>query len=218
MKSVSFITGASIAILLSGCMQNYQATSPNGQSSQTKNGALIGAALGGILGASSGDDQLEKAVLGAALGGALGGAIGHQLEKQKQELEQSLGNDDVKIVNTGSNLIVTLPQDILFATDSAVVVPGLQSDLRKLASNLQNYPDTSVRVIGHTDNTGAAEYNYDLSNRRAAAVSTILTASGVQPQRIFAQGQGENIPLATNLTPEGRAQNRRVEVVITPNT
>jgi outer membrane protein OmpA-like peptidoglycan-associated protein len=113
-------------------------------------------------------------------------------------------------------LVVTLPQDILFATDSAVVRSGLQSDLGALARNLQDYPSTTVQVIGHTDNVGDAGYNQDLSSRRASSVSTILTANGVASYRIQSYGRGEDAPVATNLTPEGRAQNRRVEIIISP--
>nr|WP_245781179.1 OmpA family protein [Celeribacter neptunius] len=187
--------------------------------SKTTQGAVVGAALGGIAAAAtSGDnDKLAKTAVGAMIGGAIGGAIGQQLDKQAADLRQDLGNDNVSIVNTGSQLIVTMPQDILFATDSAVVVPSLQNDLRSLAYNLQDYPNTTVQVIGHTDNTGSAAYNQELSTRRASAVATILTANGVSPNRIRAYGRGEDQPIATNLTPEGRAQNRRVEIIITPN-
>ena len=216
MKSPLFVAIPLIATFgLTACMDTYGAPTTN---SKTNQGAAIGAAMGGILGATSKDDKLVKAAVGAVIGGAIGGAIGQQLDKQAADLRQDLGNDDVKIVNTGSQLIVTMPQDILFATDSSVVMPSLQSDLSKLAYNLQDYPNTTVQVIGHTDNTGSATYNQALSTRRASAVATILTANGVAPDRVQAYGRGEDAPVTTNLTPEGRAQNRRVEIVITPMT
>ena len=82
---------------------------------------------------------------------------------------------------------------------------------------MNRYPDTTVNVIGHTDNTGAASYNQDLSQRRAQAVASVLINAGVAPQRIRSIGRGEDSPIASNLTPEGRQQNRRVEIIITPN-
>ena len=109
-----------------------------------------------------------------------------------------------------------MPEGILFDFDSAAIRAGLQSDLRALARNLQQYPNTTVDVVGHTDSEGSAEYNMDLSSRRAAAVAGVLLEQGVAPSRIRSYGRGESEPVATNLTPEGRQQNRRVEVIIRP--
>jgi outer membrane protein OmpA-like peptidoglycan-associated protein len=200
-------------VTLAGCMDNSNMSDPN---SKARQGAIAGAVLGGIVGLSQNDGKLGKAAAGAVIGGALGAGVGGLLDQQAADLRQDLGNDNVQIVNTGSELVVTLPQDILFATDSAVVRSGLQSDLGALARNLQDYPSTTVQVIGHTDNVGDAGYNQDLSSRRASSVSTILTANGVASYRIQSYGRGEDAPVATNLTPEGRAQNRRVEIIISP--
>lgn len=200
-------------IALAGCMDTSTMSDPD---SKARQGAITGAVLGGIVGLAQNDGKLGKAAAGAVIGGALGAGVGGLLDQQAADLRQDLGNDDVEIVNTGSELIVTLPQDILFATDSAVVRSGLQSDLGALARNLQDYPSTTVQVIGHTDNVGNAGYNQDLSSRRASSVTTILTANGVASYRIQSYGRGEDAPVATNLSPEGRAQNRRVEIVISP--
>ena len=127
-----------------------------------------------------------------------------------------MDNPDVRIENTGSELIVTLPQDILFATDSAIVAPGLVGDLQALADNLQQYPNSVVEVQGHTDSTGTSQYNLALSARRATAVASVLYESGVDPSRVIPQGFGEEDPIATNLTEDGKALNRRVEIVIQP--
>jgi len=110
-----------------------------------------------------------------------------------------------------------MPQDILFAVDSATLSGGLQNDLRAVAASLNRYPNTRVNVIGHTDNTGEAGYNLNLSQRRAQAVGSVLVSAGVTPARINAIGRGEDQPVASNLTPQGRQQNRRVEIIITPN-
>ncbi|GHF43090.1 OmpA family protein [Seohaeicola zhoushanensis] len=176
-------------------------------------GALIGSGVGAALGQLIGKDS-EATIAGAAIGGIAGGLIGSSLDKQEAELRASMNNGT--ITNTGDRLIVTLPQDILFATDSYAVRSDLQRDLGALASNLRAYPNSTVQVVGHTDNTGDAAYNQDLSERRASSVGSVLINSGVAAGRIQIVGRGEDAPIASNLTPEGRARNRRVEVVIIP--
>lgn len=176
-------------------------------------GALAGALIGGTK--SSGNDRLRNAAIGAGVGAVLGGAIGSALDAQAAELRGQVGGN-VQIINDGNQLRVVMPQDILFAVDSATLQPALVNDLRAVASSLQRYPDSTVQVVGHTDNTGAAAYNQDLSQRRAGAVVSVLTSYGVPSGRILAIGAGEDQPVASNLTPEGRAQNRRVEIVIRP--
>ncbi len=153
----------------------------------------------------------------AAAGAAVGGAIGYSLDQQAADLRASMANNRIQIDNRGDYLLVTMPEGILFATDSAAVRADLQADIRALARNLQEYRDSTVEVVGHTDNTGSAEYNQDLSARRASAVAGILLEQGVAPSRVRSIGRGEDQPVATNLTPEGRAQNRRVEIFIRPN-
>ena len=127
-----------------------------------------------------------------------------------------MGDDRILITNTGNELIVTLPQDILFDTDSAALRADLQADIRALGRNLNQYPNTRVQVIGHTDSQGSAAYNQDLSERRARAVTNILLQQGVAGNRVIPIGRGESQPVASNNTAEGRRQNRRVEVIITP--
>lgn len=204
------------ALTLSGCVSNtvYPA---DPDANRTRDGAVIGGILGGFLGATADDDnQARNAVIGAAIGAAAGGAIGNALDRQAQDLRGTLSDDRILIENTGSELVVTMPEGILFDFDSAAIRAGLQSDLRALAANLNRYPDTDVIVEGHTDNTGSADYNQDLSTRRAQAVTGVLLEAAVAPSRLLSVGRGEDDPVATNLTPEGRAQNRRVEVIIRP--
>ena len=109
-----------------------------------------------------------------------------------------------------------MPQDLLFATDSASLRPDLTSDIRTVAASLLKYPNSRIEVIGHTDNTGSAAYNQDLSQRRAVSVANVLRESGVPNGRISAYGRGEDQPIASNLSAQGRAQNRRVEIIIRP--
>lgn len=202
---------------LSGCLE--PGPEPKNGNTRTQNGALIGAGIGALLGATreSGSDRFKNAAIGAALGAGAGALIGNALDKQAAELRGSMGND-VKIVNNGDHLIVTMPQDILFDTDSALVRSDLRSDLRTLANNLRDYPNTTVDVLGHTDNTGTAAYNQNLSSRRASAVASVLMDAGVRPSRVRSFGRGEDEPIASNQTTEGRRQNRRVEIVIRPVT
>ena len=198
------------AMILAGC----DASTPN---QRTKSGALIGAAVGGALGANStSDNKLERGIIGAAIGGTVGGLIGNELDKQANDLRRGIGNDNVGVVNTGSELRVTLPQDLLFATDSTRLRPDLQADLRAVAANLNDYPNSDVIVVGHTDSTGDASYNQNLSERRAEAVSFVLRNAGVSGSRLRTVGQGESQPIASNDSSAGRAQNRWVEIIIRP--
>ena len=209
------ILATASAVALSGCASTTG--QPTGE--RTRDGAVIGGLLGGFLGATNNDsDPGLGAAAGAAAGALAGGAIGAALDRQASDLRGSLDNDRIRIRNTGEELVVTMPEGILFDVDSAAIRASLQADLRALARNLQQYQQTTVDVIGHTDNTGSAAYNQDLSARRAQAVAGVLLEAGVRPARIRSFGRGENEPVATNLTPEGRQQNRRVEVVIRPTT
>ncbi|MEH6740734.1 MAG: OmpA family protein, partial [Sulfitobacter sp.] len=110
-----------------------------------------------------------------------------------------------------------LPQDILFASGSSAVRPDLQRDLGAVASNLQAYPNSSIQVVGHTDSDGDAGYNQQLSESRANAVANVLINNGISGSRIIANGRGESQPVSSNLNPQGKAQNRRVEIIILPN-
>ena len=208
-KPLILISATSLA--LAAC------TAPDGsQRRQTTDGAILGGIIGGFLGATSGGNKSRNIAAGAAVGATVGGLIGLQLDQQEEALRASLGNQDVMIVNTGSELIVTLPEAITFDTGSAVVRPSLRGDLAVLADNLNQFPDTSLDIIGHTDNVGAASFNQRLSAQRADSVLAILGNEGVDPSRMRAIGRGESEPKVTNLTEYGRAQNRRVEVVIRP--
>jgi len=185
--------------------------------SNTQIGVATGAALGGLIGANTDSDNPRTATAAAAaIGAVVGGAIGAQLDRQKAELDQGFTND-IDVINTGSELIVRMPNGILFDIDSAALRPQVQSDLNVLAGNLLRYPNSTIFIVGHTDNTGSAAHNQQLSQRRAQSVASVLTAGGVAPARIIATGRGEDQPIASNLTPEGRQANRRVEITIRPN-
>lgn len=208
-----------LALAVIGALALGACANPGDPNRYTKRGTTIGAgagALAGMMATDGGESDARDALIGAAIGASIGASVGAGLDRQAAELRRDLGDGRITVANTGSELVVTLPQDIVFATDSAAIRPDLQRDLQVLARSLNAYPDTAVGVIGHTDNTGDAAYNQALSARRAAAVAAVLTGAGVAPARIDARGRGEDQPVASNLTAEGRAKNRRVEIVIRP--
>lgn len=197
--------------LVAGC------TTSSGEIDRERTGLLTGALAGGLIGVATGSgNRTPEVLLGAGLGAIAGGAIGGHLDRQAAELRSSLG-PQVAVVNTGTEIVVTMPQDILFATDSADLRPDLRADLATIAGNLMRYPDSVVSVTGHTDSTGTAGYNQRLSERRADAVAAVLITSGVPARRVQARGAGQTMPVASNDTATGRAQNRRVEITIRPN-
>jgi outer membrane protein OmpA-like peptidoglycan-associated protein len=214
MNNPSKVIGLSIisAFLLSACDTTATGTNPNPRAIQ---GVAIGAAGGALAGAILGDNK-KSILIGAALGAAAGGLIGNNLDKQEAALRGDLANDGTRIRNTGKELIVTLPEGITFDTDSTYVRDSFRPEINKIAANLQDYPDTTVDVIGHTDSTGGADYNQALSADRAAAVTDILLQQGVDRSRIVSYGRGEREPIASNDTESGKAQNRRVEIIIRP--
>ena len=218
MKLLSSALAGSALLILSGCVTPESAANSK-PGDNTTAGTIMGGLIGAIAGMemSSKGDRKKGAIVGAIVGAAAGNAIGQTLDEQAADLRRDLNNNQVNVTNTGSELIVTMPQDILFALDSAAVRSDLRRDLGVVAGNLQAYPNSTISIEGHTDNTGTANYNRILSQRRANAVADILVNNGVPPARLYAVGRGENEPVASNLSATGRAQNRRVEFVIRPN-
>ncbi|KRS19443.1 OmpA family protein [Roseovarius indicus] len=214
--SLTLLTATSL-LAVTACT-DPGAMGPNDPNRQTKQGALLGGILGAGVGALTSDDKGKGAVIGGLAGAATGAIAGSFLDQQEADLRRQLENDRIGIRNTGDRLIVTMPQDILFAVDSSTVNSALRGDLLTVANSLKEYPQSRVQVIGHTDNTGSAAYNQGLSERRANAVSDVLMSGGVSFNRIESFGRGEDQPVASNLTEEGRAQNRRVEIVILPTS
>lgn len=196
------------------------ATGPNANQN-ARQGAIIGALSGAAVGAIANNDGTNRernrsALIAAALGAGVGGVVGNSLDRQAEELRRAL-RSDVGVSNNGNNLVVVLSQDLLFATNSTQVGAQSQNDLMIVARSLTNYPDSTVNVIGHTDNVGSAAFNQDLSERRAQSVASVLRSGGVSSARIRSIGAGLNQPIASNATAEGRQLNRRVEIIITPN-
>jgi len=207
----------STALVLVAGLGLAACTNPDGTTNNTGTGALLGAGLGATIGAAVAGNNTRGAVIGGLIGAGIGGAIGDDLDRQEAALRQQMGGSGVSIVNTGSQLIVTLPEAITFPVDSARLRPGFIRSLNALAANLREYPNSRVEIVGHTDSTGEAAYNQNLSERRAASVRMVLANAGVPSQRLRAYGMGETQPVASNASADGRKANRRVEIYITPN-
>ncbi|MDV7142499.1 OmpA family protein [Tropicimonas sp. TH_r6] len=202
---------AGSALLLAACTDPAQL---NPDANYTRDTAFVGAALGTVAGLGASGGTAKGALIGAAVGAGTGALIGNRMDAQAEALRASISNDNISITQDGDLLRVTMPQDILFAVDSTDLSPTLQGDLAALANNLNQFPNSQAEIVGHTDNTGDADYNRDLSVRRAQAVSGVLVNNGVAATRLAATGRGEDSPITSNLTEEGRAQNRRVDILI----
>jgi outer membrane protein OmpA-like peptidoglycan-associated protein len=212
----SIVLGAAGLMVLSACATD-PSQYPGTEGNRTREGAVAGAALGGVLGAITGSGSRgDDIVRGAVIGGVAGAVAGNIMDRQAAELRNEFSNGQIQVIRSGDNLIVRMPNALLFATDSASLNPTLRSDLRVLARSLNKYPQSIVTVTGHTDNTGSAAYNQDLSERRAASVARVLLRNDVSGARVRTVGAGESRPIATNQTAEGRQQNRRVDITITP--
>lgn len=150
------------------------------------------------------------------MGAAAGGPIGTQMAAQERELRQALAGTGASLTNTGSQLRVILPESITFAAGSSELDPGIRPAMSSVSDSLDQHPSSTVRVVGHTDNVGSAAYNGQLSRDRALAVARELIATGTPASRVTVSGRGANEPITSNASAAGRAQNRRVEIVITP--
>ncbi|MEW5924758.1 MAG: OmpA family protein [Candidatus Zixiibacteriota bacterium] len=177
-------------------------------------GATAGAVIGGVIGDKAGNTAVG-AILGAAIGGAAGAYIGNYMDKQAEEIERDL--EGAKIERVGEGIKITFESGILFDVNKSNLRDVSKANLTKLAEILNKYEDTEILVEGHTDSTGPAEYNMDLSLRRAQSVANQLTGSQVVVTRLHIMGYGEDQPIASNDTAEGRQLNRRVEIAIYAN-
>jgi outer membrane protein OmpA-like peptidoglycan-associated protein len=206
-------------LLLAGCAatQDMSKTQKGGMY-----GAAGGAAAGAVVGQVAGGDTkatLIGAAIGAAVGGLGGAGIGRMMDNQEKDMRKAVEKSEAATVSREGNLLaVTFKGDVTFDTNSTEIKPGLMSEINRIADVLKQYPNTLVRVDGHTDSQGSNEYNMDLSRRRANAVKTLLFQRGIAESRIDSVGFGETLPVATNNTEAGRQKNRRVEIRIAPIT
>ena len=218
MKS-KFLVAIAATLALTACTTTNPYTGQS-QLSNTAGGALIGtgggAVAGAIVGAAVGGDPRVGALIGAGVGGLTGAAIGNYMDQQEAELRAQLQGTGVSVTRVGNQIILNMPSNITFAVDKATIQPQFNETLISVGLVLKKFNKTVVDVYGHTDSSGSDEYNQDLSQRRAVAVATVLANQGVDQRRFFIEGRGESDPIASNSTESGRAQNRRVEIQLSP--
>jgi outer membrane protein OmpA-like peptidoglycan-associated protein len=206
------------AAFAAGCQTTDPYTGEKKTTSATF-GALIGAGTGAAIGMISGHDarqRRQRALLGAGVGALGGGAVGAYMDKQENELRQVMRDSGVTVVRKGEDIILNMPGNITFRTGSADLNSQFFKVLDGVAQVAKKYDKTIIEVAGHTDNVGGAAYNMQLSQRRAESVARYLTSRGVSAQRLMTAGGGEEHPIASNATEQGRAANRRVEVTLAP--
>lgn len=212
-KSLSISAlGLSVVLLLSSCGAN---NTVKGTGIGAGAGAALGTGIGAIFGGGKG--AAWGAGVGAIVGGGAGAIIGNKMDKQKAELE-NINGAQVETIRDGQAIKVTFQSGILFPTNSSTLNASAQSSLSQFASSLINNPDTDLIINGYTDDTGSDKINNPLSEARAESVYNYLLQSGVTGNRMKATGMGSADPIASNNTAAGRAQNRRVEISIIPNT
>jgi outer membrane protein OmpA-like peptidoglycan-associated protein len=218
MRNIKVIALASIFLtgnLFTGC-ESVKNTN------KTQRGATIGAVggaiLGGVLGNNlgKGGNGAMGAVLGGVIGGVAGGVIGNKMDKQAREIETALPGAQVERVGEGIKLVLG-ENAVRFDTSKSTLTATAKANLDKLVPVFNQYPDTNIQIFGYTDSTGSAEFNLKLSDQRATSVEKYLESKGLNMSRFKMVGMGIADPIASNDTPEGRSQNRRVEFAITAN-
>ncbi|MGN7295041.1 OmpA family protein [Rhizobium sp. SAFR-030] len=215
-----FAIVAMCATYLSACTTTDPYTGQQ-KMSNTTGGAALGAGLGALAGLAVGGSPVGRrnaALIGAGVGALAGGAIGNYMDQQEAELRAQLQGTGISVTRVGDRIILNMPSNITFPTDQDQVLPGFYSTLDSVALVLNKFNRTLVDVNGHTDSTGSAGHNQELSERRAASVANYLGGRGVDQRRMSTLGFGPSQPVASNATPDGRAQNRRVEIQIAPIT
>src|SRR5438128_6537355 len=206
------------ATFITGCPTTDPYTGEKKTASATF-GALIGAGAGAAIGMISGHDakqRRQRALVGAGVGALAGGAVGAYMDKQESELRAQMRDSGVTVTRKGEDIVLNMPGNITFRTGSADLNAQFFKVLDGVAQVAKKYDKTIIEIAGHTDNVGGADFNRQLSQRRASAVAQYLQSRGVREPRIMTAAGGEDHPIASNSTEQGRAANRRVEVTLAP--
>ncbi len=210
MKTIPMVL-ALTGLLLQGCSTVNPYTGQQQTSDATVGtgvGAVGGAGIGALIGGGRG------ALIGGALGALGGGLIGHSMDEQNEELRQRLLGTGVQVQKMGNSIQLMMASDVTFNTNQADVRSSFYPTLGSVAVVLKKYNNTSITIVGFTDNVGGAAYNQSLSEARARSVGDYLISQGISPNRIFTQGRGKRDPMASNATAQGRALNRRVVITL----
>lgn len=206
-KSIVLLTSAAA---LAACSTINPYTGQQQTSRAVQYGAISGVVCG-LVGAIDSGQHARNAALGC---GAIGAGVGAYMDAQEVELRQELQGTGVQVNRNGDQLDLIMPGNITFNTNEYDIRSDFFPVLDSVAQVLYKFTDTRLQVIGHTDSTGARDYNYNLSNRRAGSVSNYLASRGVDQNRLLVQGVGPDRPIASNDNEQGRASNRRVELQI----
>jgi outer membrane protein OmpA-like peptidoglycan-associated protein len=215
---IKLLASVGIAFSLMACSTSNPYTGEKKTSHAVK-GTTIGAAAGAVLGLVAGKDAKSRrqyALIGAGVGAATGAGVGVYMDVQEAKLRQELEATGVSVIRDGDNIILSMPGNITFPSDSSSINEGAREILNSVSKVLKEYKKTNIAIAGYTDSTGNAAYNQLLSEKRAQTVANILMDFGVDRKRVFSQGFGIQNPIASNDTAEGRAQNRRVELALVP--
>ncbi len=220
---MKLIVPIALSALLIGCAAQPSDPNASADRNNTAIGAIIGAVAGAVVGGQLDDDgnRDKGTILGAIAGAAAGAGIGNMMDKQEQEFRDALAAEqrrsEIEIERVREDLLkLTFDNEVTFDLNSAGIKSSFSNSLDKVADVMQKY-DSVAQVVGHTDSSGAEDYNQALSERRANAVVGYLMESGVAGSRLTASGRGEYEPRESNATEAGRALNRRVEVFVTPS-
>lgn len=222
MKKTPLLSAAFLAVALTatGCSTVNPYTGES-QTSKAGAGAAIGAGVGALVGiatSSSSKERKKRALAGAGIGAVAGTGVGYYMDVQEAKLREELQGTGVSVTRDGDNIILNMPGNITFDSDSYTVKSNFKPVLTSVSKVLKEYKSTMVQVAGHTDSTGQEKYNMLLSQQRAQSVGNLLAEAGVEQVRLDLVGFGPNSPIASNSTTEGRAQNRRVELTLIPYT
>jgi outer membrane protein OmpA-like peptidoglycan-associated protein len=218
--TILIICGLCLALIAPTACTTVNPYTEEKQTSKATEGATIGGIAGAILGAAlaSRGSRVQGALIGGGIGAIAGGGAGYYMDVQEKKLRDKLEGTGVHVVRRGNDIQLVMPGDVTFETNSASLNSAFFAVLDSVATVLNEYKSTLVTVAGFTDSTGPAEYNQQLSEKRATTVALYLHSRGVAKERLAAIGHGEKDPVASNGTAEGRAKNRRVEITLDPIT
>ena len=212
----ALVIAASLSI---GCQTTSDPYTGERKTTSTTLGALIGAGAGAAIGMISGHDakqRRQRALVGAGVGALAGGAVGNYQDRQENELRALMRDSGVTVTRKGEDIVLNMPGNVTFRTGSADLNAQFFKVLDGVAQVAKKYDKTIIEIAGHTDNVGGADFNRQLSQRRASAVAQYIMCKGVSEQRVITAAGGEDHPIASNSTDQGRAANRRVEVTLAP--
>lgn len=211
MKPITLILGASA--VLAGC-QTYDAYTGDKKVNKATTYGAVGAVVCGALGSRKDGVRARQY---AAICGLAAAGVGAYMDAQERKLRQELVGSGVQVARDGDNIRLVMPNNITFAVNESTLNTSIYGTLNSVVKVLNEFKDTALQVAGHTDSDGSAAYNQSLSERRAGSVADYLLSRQVSPSRLIVVGYGENRPVASNNTAQGKAQNRRVELLIEPN-